>query len=84
MVMSPAVIRMTLLARASSNLPDQTEMKALKLRNLALPSNELLSVNMLHERTLHSRSRTSEKCFWSAYRVYSASTNNILRWVCEV
>jgi hypothetical protein len=35
-------------------------------------SDGISSINMLHERTLCSRSRTREQYFYSVYRVYSA------------
>jgi hypothetical protein len=47
-------------------------------------SNELLSVNMLHQQKLHSRSLTREQSFVSVYRVYYVNTDNILMWIYKV
>jgi hypothetical protein len=54
--------------------------------------NELSNVNTLHERKVCIRLRTSEQVFISMYRVYYismyrvyyVSTDNTLKYVCEV
>jgi hypothetical protein len=57
------------------------------LRNYAVSGyygNELSSVNVLHERHLHARTRTREQSSLSLYRTCSLYIDNILIWMYEI